>query len=93
MVAKPSSLLVSQDQGEQTKFVPDKVSAGRIVESLETVGERKDRRSFPALLTVSPIRDAVGTVKGVSTIAADATAAQKKSLDILPAMNDQDSNC
>jgi len=50
-----------------------RIKAGLEVEHFETVRVRKDRTVFPVLLTVSPIRDADGTVVGASTITRDVT--------------------
>jgi PAS domain S-box-containing protein len=80
IVGQPSSLLLPPDSSEQMNAIVEKVRAGRSVQNLETLRLRKDQSTFPALLTVSPIRDAAGTVIGASTIARDATA-QKKAFE------------
>jgi signal transduction histidine kinase len=50
-----------------------RVAAGEDIRSFETVRVRKDGTRVDVSLTISPIRDATGTVVGVSTIARDIT--------------------
>jgi PAS domain S-box-containing protein len=80
IVGKPSILLIPKDRTEELRAILEEVRANHGVQHLETVRIRKDGTTFPALLTISAICDACGTVIGVSTIARDATA-QKKELE------------
>jgi PAS domain-containing protein len=52
---------------------PDRIRKGEEVEPYETVRLRKDGRRAHVWLTVSPVRDAEGTIVGTSTIARDIT--------------------
>jgi PAS domain S-box-containing protein len=54
-----------------------RIKAGQPVEHFETVRVRKDGTVFPALRTVSPIRDADGAVVGASSITRDVTEARQ----------------
>jgi PAS domain S-box-containing protein len=51
----------------------ERVRRGERVEHYETVGVRKDGRRVHVSVTVSPIRDAHGTIVGASSIARDIT--------------------
>jgi PAS domain S-box-containing protein len=73
IVRKPGSLLIPQDQTEQLPAVLDKIRVNQCIEHLQTVRVRKDAATFPALLTLSPIRDKDGTVIGAWTITRDIT--------------------
>ncbi len=53
-----------------------KIRNDRKVESYETVQIRKDGSTFPALMTISPIRNENGLVIGASSIARDLTEEQ-----------------
>jgi PAS domain S-box-containing protein len=80
VVGRSSDSLVPEDRTGELKAILDDVRAGQTVENLETVRARKDGTTFPALLTISPIRDAKGAVIGTSTIAHDATG-QRRALE------------
>jgi PAS domain S-box-containing protein len=80
VVGRSSDSLVPEERTGELKTILDDVRAGQTVENLETVRVRKDGTTFPALLTISPIRDAQGAVIGTSTIAHDATG-QRRALE------------
>jgi PAS domain S-box-containing protein len=69
MVGKTIELLTPEDRAGEAKAVLAKISAGALVEHLETLRVRKDGTLIPVSLTVSPIRDTDGTVVGASVIA------------------------
>lgn len=56
--------------GEEA-FIVGQLKRGKRVVNYETVRRRKDGTDFPVSLTVSPIRDANGTVVGASKILRD----------------------
>ena len=62
-----------------------RIRAGLKVDPLETVRVRKDGTVFPVLLTVSPVRDADGSVVGASTITRDMTQ-EKEAFDAARSM-------
>lgn len=55
----------------------DDARRGQRVENFETICERSDGNLFDAVWTLAPIRDAAGTVTGVSVIARDITEAKR----------------
>lgn len=63
-------------QGEEADII-ERVRRGEQVASYETTRQRKDGSYISVSLTVSPIRDADGTIIGASKIARDITAAKE----------------
>jgi PAS domain S-box-containing protein len=67
------SFHMPDELGDERKALVGRVVAGEDIRSFETVRVRKDGVRVDVSLTISPIRDAAGTVVGVSTIARDIT--------------------
>jgi PAS domain S-box-containing protein len=61
------------DRLDEIKAILAENRAGQNIEHLHNVGVRKDGTAFPVSLTVSPIRDADGTIVGTSMISRDMT--------------------
>jgi PAS domain S-box-containing protein len=74
IVGRSGALLSPGDRTDEIKEVLAKVRAGRPVEDFETICTRKDGTTFPVKLTLTPIRDAGGTIVGASAIARDVYA-------------------
>jgi len=72
------ALLVPTDQRSELGQLIDRVRAGEPTESLETIRTRKDGIIINVHLTVSPLKDAFGQIRGASVIARDITE-QKRS--------------
>ena len=73
IVGKPIGTLLPEDRAnEEIQFLETLRQGGRI-RSFESVRVRKDGRSIPVSLTISPIRDAEGRMIGASEIARDFT--------------------
>lgn len=66
---------IDRRQEESTLF--EEVKAGKQHRQHETLRQRKDATSLYVSLTISPIKDAKGTVIGISTIARDITARKR----------------
>jgi PAS domain S-box-containing protein len=66
--------LIPESAQAQEREVQRKIAAGERVGNVETVRQRKDGRSFPVSLTVSPLRDAAGNLIGASKVVRDITA-------------------
>ena len=73
IIGKPADFLTPADRTTEIEAVLEQIKAGQHVEHLSTKRVRKDGTAFPVLLTVSPIRDAEGTVIGTSVIHRDVT--------------------
>jgi PAS domain S-box-containing protein len=80
IIGKPAGVLIPEDRAGEANVIGAEVSAGKSVEHLETTRVRKDGTVIPVSLTVSPIRDAGGTIDGASTIARDVTE-QRQALE------------
>jgi PAS domain S-box-containing protein len=85
IIGKPTTVLSPREQMAESRAILARIRAGGHVENFETLRVRKDGRVFPASITVSPIRDAEGTVIGASTIAHDLTA-QKEASELARSM-------
>lgn len=73
MIGKSISILESPDHPDEVKQILESIRRGEPVEHYETVRLRKDGQRINVSLTVSPIRDAAGSITGASTIARDIT--------------------
>jgi PAS domain S-box-containing protein len=77
MIGRSIRTIIPADrQGEEDEVLA-KVRAGIAVEHFETVRQRKDGTLIDISLSVSPIRNAAGTIIGASKIARDITAQKR----------------
>lgn len=74
MIGRPISTLFSPSRLSEEDLILDKVKHGIRVEHLETVRRHKNGADIPVSVTVSPIRDAHGTIIGASKILRDISA-------------------
>jgi PAS domain S-box-containing protein len=70
-IGRSITILIPPDRLSEEDLVLSRIRRGERVEHFETVRVRKDSRLVNVSLTVSPIRDAGGTVVGASKIARD----------------------
>lgn len=74
VVGQPVSMLCPPDRkGEVAGFI-ERISRGERVTHHETMRRRKDGEVFPASVSISPIRDAMGKLIGASSIVRDISA-------------------
>lgn len=66
-------LVIPTEYHSEEKIIIGKIKAGERVEHYETIRHRKDHSRINVALTVSPIKDASGTIIGASKIARDIT--------------------
>ena len=71
IIGKPATLLIPHDRVGEAEALMAEVSAGQLVQHLETHLVRKNGTVFPVSITLSPIRDAHGVVVGASVIGRD----------------------
>jgi PAS domain S-box-containing protein len=71
VIGQRIDVLVPRDRLDELENLVAKINAGQSIPRLETVRVRKDGTSFPASLTISPIRDANQAIVGASVIARD----------------------
>jgi PAS domain S-box-containing protein len=72
-IGKSIRILIPDDLQGEEDVVMAKIRAGEKVDHYETTRRRKDGTTLAVSLTVSPIRDASGTIVGASKIARDVT--------------------
>ena len=70
-VGRNVSMLVPPDRMAELAEIVDRVKRGESIAALETERVRKDGRKVHASLSLSPMRDALGQIVGVSTVARD----------------------
>jgi len=82
MIGQSISRLFPPDRLNEEADILARIESGQRVEHFETVRRSKDGRMLDVSLTISPIRDATGTIVGASKIARDITE-QKRALQRL----------
>ena len=80
-LGKPITLIVPPERRAEDEEVLAKIARGETVEHFETQRCAKDGRLIDIALTVSPIRDAAGTVVGASKISRDITRRKRAEAD------------
>ena len=73
IVGRSISLLIPADRSGEEDSILAAVARGERVDNLDTMRRRKNGELVPVSLNISPIRDAQGTVVGISKIARDMT--------------------
>ena len=77
VIGKPITILQSAEALVETTALLERVRNGEPIHHFETTRRTRDGRSLPVSLTISPVRDASGTIVGVSTIARDISERKK----------------
>jgi PAS domain S-box-containing protein len=72
-IGKPVTMLFPPDRTDEEPRILGRIARGETLEHYETVRRRKDGTDIHISLTVSPIRDEAGTIRGASKIARDIT--------------------
>jgi PAS domain S-box-containing protein len=78
VVGKPITILIPSDSQTEEGRILGRIRRGERVDHYETVRRRKDGSLVDISLTVSPIRDADGTIIGASKIARDITERKRR---------------
>lgn len=71
VVGRHITLLIPGDRLSEEEQILSRLRKGERIEHFETVRRHKDGHLIPISLTVSPIRDATGTIVGASKISRD----------------------
>jgi len=88
IIGQPVTRLIPRDRQNEEPAILDRLKRGERVDHFETVRVRKDGTTLDISLTISPVKDASGTIIGASKIARDITE-QKKVLRSLGEANRQ----
>src|SRR5688500_5556124 len=62
VIGRPINILIPPDRQEEEPQILARIRAGERVEHFETVRMRKDGRLIDVSVTISPVRDATGTI-------------------------------
>ncbi len=73
MIGRPISILMPPDRLDDMPRILESIRSGVELHRFETERVRKDGRRIFVSLTISPIRDATGAIRGASTVARDVT--------------------
>jgi len=73
IIGKPITILVPEHDADEEPQILRRIRRGEPIEHYETKRRRKDGRILQVSQTISPIRDALGRVIGVSNITRDIT--------------------
>jgi two-component system sensor kinase FixL len=76
IIGRPITIIIPPDRIDEESSILERVRLGERIVHFETLRQHKDGRLVPVLLTISPLRDADGTVIGVSKIARDLSELQ-----------------
>jgi len=81
VIGGPVSILVPTGREEEIPALLEAIARGQRVDHYETLRRRKDGTLIDVSMTISPIRDADGSIVGASTIARDVS--ERKQLEAL----------
>jgi len=74
IIGKSITILIPQELHDEEPKILERIRRGDSLDHYETIRQRKDGSRLPVSLSVSPVRDAHGTIVGASKIARDITA-------------------
>lgn len=77
-IGRPVSMLAVPERLEEMPSIIERIRRGERVDHYETKRQTKDGRVLDISLTVSPLRDASGTIVGASKIARDITDLKRR---------------
>ena len=83
IIGKPITLLIPPDRQDEEAAIMGRIRRGQRVEHYETVRQCKHGRLIDISLTVSPVRNAQGTVIGASKIARNITEHKRSQAQIV----------
>jgi PAS domain S-box-containing protein len=76
-VGQPIGILVPQDRPDELPAIFERLRRGDRIDHYRTVRIRKDGTKVSISVTISPVRDAEGTIVGASAIARDITEQER----------------
>ena len=84
-IGQPVAIVIPVDRQSEEREILTRIRRGARIDHFETVRQRKDGSLIVVSLTVSPVKNAEGTIVGASKTARDITA-QKKSQEQIAAL-------
>jgi PAS domain S-box-containing protein len=82
LVGRPVRILIPADRQDEEDHILARIRRGDRVDHFETVRMTKDGQLLNVSLTISPVRDASGTIIGVSKVARDITEQRRAASDL-----------
>jgi PAS domain S-box-containing protein len=73
VIGQPITILIPPDRHDEQLSILQRLKRGQRIENYETVRQRKDRTLVDVSLTISPVKNAEGSIVGASAIARDIT--------------------
>ena len=70
-IGKAINILIPEDRQDEEPAILERLRRGERIDHFETVRRRKDGSTLDISLTISPVKDAAGTIIGASKIARD----------------------
>ncbi len=88
IIGKPARLLTPPDRSDEVPQLIGRIRNGERIERYETERLTKDKRRIQVSLSLSPIKNAQGTIIGASSTAHDITEKKRMQDEILRAKNE-----
>ena len=85
MAGRPMSLLLAPDRPDEEALILKRIARGERVDHFETLRLRKDGKQIAVSLSISPVYDKDGTVRGASHVARDITERRRIEIEQLHA--------
>ena len=82
LIGRPVRILIPADRQAEEDDILSHIRRGERVDHVETIRRRKDGTLIDVSLTISPVRDAAGTIIGVSKTARDITAQKRAAAEL-----------
>ncbi len=83
MIGKTMFALLPEGHKGETAQILERIRRGERIERYETRRRRKDGEIIDVSLTVSPVRDSAGRLKGAAKVARDITAAKRERIALM----------
>jgi PAS domain S-box-containing protein len=80
VIGQPITIVIPHDRLDEERVILARIRKGEPIDHFETIRQRKDGSLIAVSLTVSPVKNAVGTIVGASKSARDITK-QKQAQD------------
>ena len=82
LIGRPVRMLIPAERQSEEDEILARIRRGDRVEHFDTVRRRKDGTLIDVSLTISPVRDAAGTIIGISKTARDVTAQKRAAAEL-----------
>ena len=90
MLGHPLTAIFPSDRQQEENYILQQIQLGKVVDHFQTVRICKDGRKIDISATISPIRDHLGNIVGISKIARDITEAKLAEAALTKAKADAD---